>query len=358
MSFGISSTNMNTFDLSQNKPIFNSEEDANTYINEIINQDLDNLYPGNIDVNVTPLNTPNEQIGLNHQNNGVTLRLYPKGQIPSSQHKIISKVTKLHTPPIEPSTQQESYSEVVFPLLKSNSNLYQENFFKYLIDDFNPEFWKYFYPETIENKNFFEYYKKLQNLPNSKTETQNEENPNLIDIYEGQMNENQQRDGLGKLTNDNETLLGSWKKDQFTGWGRSIDNKTGEIYEGRFVNGKLYGKGIYCNNNGKEFYIGDFRNKKMVGFGEIFSDNFHYYGQVWDKIPHGKGKINIYKKGSYDGDFHYGEIDGSGVFKWNNGNYYTGEMKEGKMNGLGKLKHKNGFIEEGYFRDGQFVKKI
>ena len=172
------------------------------------------------------------------------------------------------------------------------------------------------------------------------------------------MNENQQRDGLGKLTNDNETLLGSWKKDQFTGWGRSIDNKTGEIYEGRFVNGKLYGKGIYCNNNGKEFYIGDFRNKKMVGLGEIFSDNFHYYGQVWDKIPHGKGKINIYKKGSYEGDFHYGEIDGSGVFKWNNGNYYTGEMKEGKMNGLGKLKYKNGFIEEGYFRDGQFVKKI
>ena len=50
MSFGISSTNTNTFDLSQNKPIFNSEEDANTYINEIINQDLDNLYPGNIDV--------------------------------------------------------------------------------------------------------------------------------------------------------------------------------------------------------------------------------------------------------------------------------------------------------------------
>jgi hypothetical protein len=52
MSFGISSTNMNTFDLSQNKPIFNSEEDANTYINEIINQYLDNLYPGNIDVNL------------------------------------------------------------------------------------------------------------------------------------------------------------------------------------------------------------------------------------------------------------------------------------------------------------------
>ena len=146
MSFGISSTNTNTFDLSQNKPIFNSEEDVNAYINEVINQDLDNLYPGNIDVNVTPLNTPNEQIGLNQQNNGVTLRLCPKGQIPSSQHKIISKVTKLHTPPIEPSTQQESYSEVVFPLLKSNSNLYQNNFFKYLIDDFNPEFWKYFYP--------------------------------------------------------------------------------------------------------------------------------------------------------------------------------------------------------------------
>ena len=96
----------------------------------------------------------------------------------------------------------------------------------------------------------------------------------------------------------------------------------------------------------------------MIGVGEIFTSEYHYSGQVWNKIPNGKGKMNIYNEGTYEGDFENGLMDGDGIFKWNNGDYFIGEMRKGKMNGLGKLVHKNKWIERGYFRDGHLIKKI
>jgi hypothetical protein len=221
---------------------------------------------------------------------------------------------------------------------------------KYFSTDFDPDFWNKFYPET---EPFFNFEYDDDNLREIKLKSRNKENPNIIEIYEGQVNEKNEKHGLGKLTTPEKTLMGHWRNNQFTGWGREI-NKNGEIYEGKFINGKLYGKGMYSNGN--EFYIGDFRNNNMLGYGEIFNDEFHYYGQLWNKVPNGKGKIHIYKEGNYEGDFENGEMDGIGVFKWNNGDYYFGEIKKGKMNGKGELIHKNGFVENGYFRNGYFVK--
>lgn len=290
-----------------------NEQEINNYITEMVDRDL-NQYPINQNPQFIPYNFQN-----NNQNNQVILKLDPKNS-PYS-HKI------------------------VLPLLKENNIPFE------LSDDFDPDFWKRFYPE---NEPFFNY-EYGSDLQEAQLDINNEEDPNIIEKYEGQVNENGERHGLGKLTSAKKFRIGHWREGQFTGWGREVE-ENGDIYEGKYVNGKLYGKGIY--SNGKEYYLGEFRNKKMLGYGEIFTKDYHYCGQLWDKIPHGKGIINIYNEGTYEGEFSYGEIDGSGVFKWNNGNYYMGQMKKGKMNGLGKLVNRNGFTEVGYFRNDAFVKKV
>lgn len=308
------------------------EDKIDDHIKNLINQDLDNLFPQTVNTNPLNYNIPNTQ------SHSVSLRLFPTNQI----EKISNTYNNIIPNNINNST-------LTLPLKGVNQNQYQYK--SYLSDDFNPDLWKQFYPE---NEPFFNY-DCGNSLQEMKIKSRNKENPEIIETYEGQVNENKEKHGLGKLILDNKILMGHWRNDDFTGWGREINNN-GDIYEGKFVEGLLYGKGIY--SNGKEFYVGDFRNKKIVGFGEIFTDEYHYCGQLWDKMPHGKGRIYIYNEGEYEGDFEYGNMDGEGIFKWNNGNYYIGEMKKGKIHGFGKLVHRNGFIEDGYFKDGNFIKKL
>lgn len=300
--------------------IFDGDDKEGIYnqIKENIERDLQKLFPDAIKGNYSllPNSGYSQQLTKIPISDSVTLKL-----LPTSQNQF--------TP------------NIIFRLKKKQD----------LTEDFDPDFWKYFYP--IDEPFFnYDYGDSLQE---TRIESRNEENPDITEIYEGQVNENGERHGLGKLYTGNKILIGHWRQGQFTGWGREVD-ENGEIYEGKFVNGKLYGKGIHYD--GKDYYLGDFRNKKMSGFGELFTDEFHYYGHLWDKVPDQKGNIDIYKKGSYEGQIKNGDISGSGVYKWNNGNYYVGEVHNGKMNGFGQLKHRNGKVDRGYFRDGNFVRII
>jgi len=309
-----------------------TDEELYSKIMENVNKDLDNLFPESI--NSFQINTNNQPFQPSPQrniNNSFNLNLFPVG----SQNILRAKPQNNLTP------------SIILPLYKvgENPNVY------HLQDDFDPDFWKHFYPE---NDPFFNYARPYP-LYESKTSSVNEENPQEIETYEGQVNPSGKRDGLGKLKSKNKTLIGHWRNGEFTGWGREIDNN-GDIYEGKFIKGNLYGKGIYSNGN--NYYLGEFRNKRMVGFGEIFNDEYHYYGQLWNSIPNGKGKIHIYKEGTYEGDFVNGQMDGNGVLKLNNGNYYVGEMHKGQIHGYGKFVHTNGHVDKGYFREGEFIKEI
>ena len=309
----------------------NVKDEINSMIMDNLNKDLDKLYPDSI--NSYQINSNNQFIQLENQNkinDSVTLRLYSQNNI--------NNLNSSPQNPLKPS--------IILPLYKVGQ-IPNDYILKY---DFDPDFWKYFYPQ---NDPFFNYA-YLEPLYQSKLTERNKENPEEIEIYEGQVNQSGEKDGLGKLKSKNKTLLGHWRKGQFTGWGREIDNN-GDIYEGKFINGNLYGKGIFANK--KNYYLGEFRNKRMCGFGEIFNDEFHYCGQLWDGVPNGKGKIHIYKEGTYEGDFANGEMEGNGILKLNNGNYYIGEMHKGEMHGYGKFVYTNGRIDEGYFRNGDFIKK-
>ena len=212
-------------------------------------------------------------------------------------------------------------------------------------DDFDKEGWKKYYQP---NERFFLYQKgkvfpnqlRIYN-PNSKTN---------LEIYEGEMNINNLRHGFGILISPQYEMKGSWRKDEFTGWGRkSIRN--GEIMEGKFVNGKLNGKGFYKTLT--SIYEGEFLNSKKCGKGELKTKKYIYKGDFDDDEFNGNGSIEFLEEGSkYTGEFVKNDINGKGRFEWKNGDIYEGYMKKGKMDGFGKFSFSDGKIYEGEYKNG------
>ena len=211
-------------------------------------------------------------------------------------------------------------------------------------DDFSPDLWKKFYPKDAK---FFNYEKG--NVINSQTTYQNDMDE--TETYIGELNQNGEKNGFGKLISNNKKRIGTWRKNQFTGWGREVRGE-GELYEGRFLNGELTGKGIYQNKKNEISYVGDFYKFMRHGKGDLYTKKFHYKGNFENNKINGKGRIEIYNNGVYEGIFKDDKISGDGTFMWKEGGVYEGEMKDGKMNGFGKLKTNDGIEFEGTFNDG------
>jgi hypothetical protein len=214
-------------------------------------------------------------------------------------------------------------------------------------DDFKYEDWKNFYPEDDK---FFNW-KKGTNILKNQTKIYNINDLNNVQIYNGELNYDNQRHGEGKLTTTKYVRIGMWRNDKFTGWGREC-RRNKESFEGRFVNGLLNGKGIFYNGKGDK-YVGDFVDSRKQGKGEYITENIKYIGEFNNNKMDGKGKIKFLKEGhEYQGEFYNNQINGNGIFKWNNGDIYEGEMQDGKMHGVGKYKFSNGLVYEGRYNNG------
>ena len=171
-------------------------------------------------------------------------------------------------------------------------------------------------------------------------------------VYTGGVNIYNQKHGLGQLKDPNITKIGSWRNNQFTGWGRVI-RKNGQVFEGKFVNNKLDGKGVYSYRD--VLFIGNFQNGVRQGKGILLTKSMKYKGQFNKGKIDGYGKILFLNdkegKSEYEGFFKENNIDGKGIMKWTSGNMYEGEMKNGKMNGRGKFIPYNGIPIEGIFKN-------
>ena len=213
-------------------------------------------------------------------------------------------------------------------------------------DDFDPDGWKKYYPNE---ERFFLYQKG--NVFENQIRIKNPYDPENLEIYEGETNINNLKHGSGKLTTPHYILQGTWRKDEFTGWGRK-SMRNGDIIEGKFVNGDLNGKGIFKGAD-NSIYVGDFVNSMRNGKGELTTDKLHYIGEFKDDKINGKGVIDFLKEGHrYEGNFENNEINGKGIYKWKNGDVYEGELKNGKMDGYGKLTYADGKIFEGEYING------
>ena len=170
-------------------------------------------------------------------------------------------------------------------------------------------------------------------------------------IYQGEMNIENQKHGFGKLITKKYTLIGTWRKNKFTGWGRETDNNENYL-EAKFINGLANGKGILVHRHTSR-YIGDFVNSLRCGKGELITNKIYYKGDFLNDAMHGFGKIIFLKEGhKYEGQFKNNRIEGWGILYWKNGDRYEGQVKNGKMHGKGKYYYKDGKIYEGIFING------
>ena len=154
------------------------------------------------------------------------------------------------------------------------------------------------------------------------------------------------------MEDPNSIKIGTWRNGAFSGWGRVI-KKNGQVFEGKFTNNIITGKGIYKYKD--VLYIGDFSNGTRQGKGVLFTEKFKYNGQFFGGKIDGYGKIVFLDPKceicEYEGFFKENKIEGNGTMKWRNGNIYQGEMKNGKMNGRGRFIPKDGIPSEGIFKD-------
>ena len=224
-------------------------------------------------------------------------------------------------------------------------------------DDFQLDGWKQFYP--VDDP-FFNW-QKGNAAPNWRV--YNPEDRMNLAVYEGDML-NGMRHGFGRLTTPKYVRLGTWRDDQFTGWGRET-RRNGDILEGKYMDGRVTGKGILKNAKGN-LYVGDFVESRRHGYGELDTNRIHYKGGFLGDRLNGKGIIHFKIEGhDYDGDFKDNEINGNGVFRWTNGDVYDGQITyangqiyegnyvNGVKEGKGKLTYPNGFVYDGDFIGGR-----
>ena len=210
------------------------------------------------------------------------------------------------------------------------------------LEEYSPNNWQLYYPSDDE---FFLFSKG--DVYQKQIRIKNEDDINNIEIYEGEMNDKNMKHGYGILTNSHYVLKGTWRDDEFTGWGIKC-KRNGDNLEGKFIKGELNGKGIF--KNGNDIYIGDFINNERYGIGDLTTDKFHYKGEFKNNKLEGKGEIEFFEDGiCYKGTFSDNKINGKGIYKWKNGDIYEGEMKNGKMNGFGKYTYSDGKIYEGEY---------
>ena len=136
--------------------------------------------------------------------------------------------------------------------------------------------------------------------------------------------------------------IGLFKNNELNGKGIKYDYEKKNLYEGDFLNGLEDGNGIEINNENK--YEGEFKKGEKSGKGKlIFKTGDIYEGNFLNNKFNGEGHYIWKKNGNeYIGNYKNNLFDGDGFYKWNNNEYYKGEYKNGIKEGKGEIKKENG----------------
>ena len=334
-----------------------NEEEKNLERNQLYSslKILDNNKIGNNNINnnknFNNLNLFSEQASTlkynNYSNNYKSSNINEENSINEEKIKKIQRKYRSYH-------QKNKFQNEIRPIINKKTTDFVNKFYQQCEkggealsdDDFSPEGWKKYYPSDEE---FFLYPKGK--VFENQIRIKNADDQDNIEIYEGETDINNLKHGFGTLTTPHYILKGSWRNDEFTGWGRK-SMRNGDVFEGKFINGELNGKGIF-KSKGNNIYVGDFVNSQRSGKGKLITDKYNYIGEFKNDELNGYGVIDFLDEGQrYEGNFENNEINGKGIYKWKNGDIYEGEMKKGKMDGYGKYSYTDGKIYEGEYVNG------
>lgn len=208
-------------------------------------------------------------------------------------------------------------------------------------------------------KNNFNLLDKISNFATIKYVDEDE----IEYIYQGEVNEENELHGYGKLWSNDYSYHGYFKNNMFSGKGtmkyigneKELNNTFSISYEGEFSNNKKNGHGleIYKNNEYyKGFFLNDFRHGKGILYnpnGVPKFDSFWELGrsvnteEITEFYPNG----NIKYKGCYNGQSRHGK---GSLFNDKGFLLFSGEFDNGLLSN-GKLYTNNFVTFDGSFND-------
>ncbi|CAN4099683.1 unnamed protein product [Withania somnifera] len=127
-----------------------------------------------------------------------------------------------------------------------------------------------------------------------------------------------------------------------------------------YYNGFKTKLGFVSNNSSQvQWFIGEYKKKKkgkvMIREGvEAYNNGDKYEGEFHQGMFNGSGVYTFSVNGKYEGDWVNGKYDGYGVQIWTvRGNKYRGQYRQGIRNGYGVYTFYSGHSYYGEWRNGQ-----
>lgn len=130
-----------------------------------------------------------------------------------------------------------------------------------------------------------------------------------------------------------------------------------DIYDGKWKNGKMHGKGEYrrfnlAKDKYVESYIGDFADGIIQGVGRMQYENRTVYDGQWQNGKRtGLGTLWISPNEYFHGLWKFDEPI-RGIKHFENGDWYEGTFKNGKFHGYGHYFYSSGVLFDGEFENG------
>ncbi len=117
--------------------------------------------------------------------------------------------------------------------------------------------------------------------------------------------------------------------------GRGICAYTcGNMYEGGWKEGRENGTGVLMTGTRQVIYEGEWSDGKLCGRGTYhFKDGSTYRGDWRDNMRHGKGTYTLSTGAKYEGEWRDNTRCGRGMFSWPNGSSYDGDWLDDMMHG-------------------------
>lgn len=154
-----------------------------------------------------------------------------------------------------------------------------------------------------------------------------------------------------KTTFGTNSYRGNFKEGQYNGYGKLtqlVSRTERAYYDGNWDMGVRSGRGTYFNGKGN-LYIGQWKNDKREGRGSYF-----FGVKDWAENKYSEHWLSENVE-NYTGEFVNDLYQGSGTYRWPDGQKYVGEFFANDKHGPGTFIYATGSIREQIWEFGELL---